>query len=60
MSGKECQALVVEAPNGKPSLVRKSIPIPVPASNQALVKISHIAQNPTDSKYMTPILESDA
>ncbi|KAE9566914.1 hypothetical protein CGMCC3_g16934 [Colletotrichum fructicola] len=48
MSGKECQALVVEAPNGKPSLVRKSIPIPLPASNQALVKISHIAQNPTD------------
>ncbi|KAF0327177.1 hypothetical protein GQ607_005660 [Colletotrichum asianum] len=48
MSGKECQALVVEVPNGKPSLVRKSIPIPLPASNQALVKISHIAQNPTD------------
>ncbi|EQB50260.1 hypothetical protein CGLO_10321 [Colletotrichum gloeosporioides Cg-14] len=59
MSGKECQALVVEVPNGKPSLVRKSIPIPQPASNQALVKISHIAQNPTDGKYMTQILSFD-
>ncbi|KAH0425407.1 hypothetical protein CcaCcLH18_10955 [Colletotrichum camelliae] len=48
MSGRECQALVVETADAKPSLVKKSIPIPRPASNQALVKISHIAQNPTD------------
>ncbi|GJC89621.1 trans-enoyl reductase [Colletotrichum liriopes] len=29
-------------------MVKKSIPIPEPAPNQALVKVSHVAQNPTD------------
>lgn len=41
-----CVALVTK--NG--SLSKQSIPIPAPAANQLLVKVSHVAQNPTDSK----------
>ncbi|GJC96409.1 zinc-binding oxidoreductase [Colletotrichum higginsianum] len=45
----EMQALVTETPSGSaPVMVKKLIPVPEPAPNQALVKISHIAQNPTD------------
>ncbi|GKT57917.1 zinc-binding oxidoreductase [Colletotrichum tofieldiae] len=29
-------------------MVKKLIPVPEPAPNQALVKVSHVAQNPTD------------
>lgn len=52
MSEKQCTALVTEAPSsgGSVTLVKKLIPLPKPAPNQALVKISHIAQNPTDGK----------
>lgn len=32
-------------------LSKESIPIPSPVSNQVLVKVSHVAQNPTDGKY---------
>ncbi|KAF9870974.1 hypothetical protein CkaCkLH20_11646 [Colletotrichum karsti] len=49
MTAKQCQALVTEAPNGgSPTIVKKAIPVPQPASNQALVKVSYVAQNPTD------------
>ncbi|KAL0941988.1 Zinc-type alcohol dehydrogenase-like protein C2E1P3.01-like protein 4 [Colletotrichum truncatum] len=49
MSGKTCQAIViVTSKEGSPTLVKKSIPVPEPAPNQALVKVSHVAQNPTD------------
>ncbi|KAF6828330.1 Zinc-type alcohol dehydrogenase-like protein C2E1P3.01-like protein 4 [Colletotrichum plurivorum] len=50
MSEKQCTALVTEAASdgGSATLVKKLIPVPTPAPNQALVKISHIAQNPTD------------
>ncbi|PGH27450.1 hypothetical protein AJ80_00929 [Polytolypa hystricis UAMH7299] len=42
-------ALVVRVTDGRPpKLSNESIPIPTPAANQVLVKISHAAQNPTD------------
>ena len=33
-----------------PRLSKEEIDIPTPADNQVLVKISHVAQNPTDGK----------
>ncbi|OLN85193.1 Zinc-type alcohol dehydrogenase-like protein C2E1P3.01-like protein 4 [Colletotrichum chlorophyti] len=49
MSAEQAQALVTEFPNGgSPKLVKKSVPVPEPASNQALVKVAYVAQNPTD------------
>ncbi|KAL2842571.1 putative zinc-binding dehydrogenase family oxidoreductase [Aspergillus pseudoustus] len=41
-------ALVVRVANGHPTFSKESIPIPRPEPNQVLVKISHVAQNPTD------------
>lgn len=32
-------------------LSNEEIPIPSPAEHQTLVKISHVAQNPTDGEY---------
>ncbi|KAK1527860.1 hypothetical protein CPAR01_12418 [Colletotrichum paranaense] len=51
MVGQQMQALVTESSaggGGSPKMVRKQVPIPEPAPHQALVKVSHIAQNPTD------------
>ncbi|KZL87228.1 zinc-binding oxidoreductase [Colletotrichum incanum] len=49
MTGQQMQALVTGTPSGgSPAMVKKSIPVPQPAPNQALVKISYVAQNPTD------------
>jgi NADPH:quinone reductase-like Zn-dependent oxidoreductase len=39
------EALVADA---TPSLTKREIERPVPGANQLLVKISHVAQNPTD------------
>ncbi|KAB8204626.1 zinc-binding dehydrogenase family oxidoreductase [Aspergillus parasiticus] len=33
---------------GSPKLVKESIPVPAPGPGQVLVKVSHVAQNPTD------------
>ncbi|KAL4944148.1 hypothetical protein BDV06DRAFT_188195 [Aspergillus oleicola] len=42
-------ALVVRVAEGQsPRLSEEAIAIPRPAANQALVKLSHVAQNPTD------------
>ncbi|KAL3492477.1 putative zinc-binding dehydrogenase family oxidoreductase [Aspergillus germanicus] len=42
-------ALVVRVSDGQsPRLSKEPIPRPRPAANQVLVKISHVAQNPTD------------
>ncbi|PYI09801.1 putative zinc-binding dehydrogenase family oxidoreductase [Aspergillus sclerotiicarbonarius CBS 121057] len=42
-------ALVVRVADGQPpKLSKESIPKPSPAANQVLVKLSHVAQNPTD------------
>ncbi|OKL57860.1 hypothetical protein UA08_06730 [Talaromyces atroroseus] len=48
MSGHSNTALVVRTPGGHPTLSKENIPIPSPAANQVLVKVSHVAQNPTD------------
>ncbi|KAJ0323802.1 hypothetical protein COL5a_008164 [Colletotrichum fioriniae] len=49
MVGQQMQALVTESSTGgSPKMVKKQIPVPEPAPHQALVKVSHIAQNPTD------------
>ncbi|KAM5344922.1 hypothetical protein ACJ41O_010784 [Fusarium nematophilum] len=43
------EALVVTADsNGTPKLVKQEIPVPQPSEHQVLVKVSHVAQNPTD------------
>lgn len=47
MAPPTATALVTRA--GK--LAREAIPVPTPGEHQVLVKISHVAQNPTDSKY---------
>lgn len=47
-------ALVVRVDDGQPPrLSKENIPIPLPAANQVLVKISHAAQNPTDGVSCT-------
>ncbi|KXH34009.1 hypothetical protein CSIM01_02344 [Colletotrichum simmondsii] len=49
MAGQQMQALVTESSaSGSPKMVKKQVPVPEPAPHQALVKVSHIAQNPTD------------
>lgn len=49
-----CQALVVNLDsNNTPALVKESVPVPKPDKHQLLVKVSHVAQNPTDGK-ITP------
>ncbi|TDZ31093.1 Trans-enoyl reductase [Colletotrichum spinosum] len=54
MAPEHCQALVTESPadssskDGQPILAKRSITTPQPAANQVLVKVSHVAQNPTD------------
>ncbi|KAH8433044.1 zinc-binding alcohol dehydrogenase family protein [Aspergillus melleus] len=42
-------SLVVRVPEGgSPKLVLEDLPVPSPGSGQVLVKLSHVAQNPTD------------
>ncbi|OGM46253.1 alcohol dehydrogenase [Aspergillus bombycis] len=49
MSTQYSSSLVVRVSEGKsPKLVREPIPIPSPDPGQVLVKVSHVAQNPTD------------
>ncbi|KAL4952212.1 hypothetical protein BDW69DRAFT_168303 [Aspergillus filifer] len=49
MSAKTNTALVVRVADGQsPRFSEESISIPRPAAHQALVKLSHVAQNPTD------------
>ena len=43
----ETLAMVQQA-GDKPTLAKKPISRPKPEAHQALVKISHVAQNPTD------------
>ncbi|OJJ40835.1 hypothetical protein ASPWEDRAFT_34310 [Aspergillus wentii DTO 134E9] len=42
------KSLVIRTQNGQPTLVTESLPLPQPGSHQAVVKVSHVAQNPTD------------
>ncbi|KAL2686837.1 hypothetical protein Neosp_004379 [[Neocosmospora] mangrovei] len=41
-------ALVVRTSGDNPILVKESLPTPKPGDHQLLVKVSHVAQNPTD------------
>ena len=44
---------------GKPIFVRKQVPLPVPGEHQARVRVSHVAQNPTDgmgARFLTLFL----
>lgn len=45
-------ALVVDTVDGKPGLFKECIPAPTPGPNQVLVKVSHVAQNPTDGRFI--------
>jgi NADPH:quinone reductase-like Zn-dependent oxidoreductase len=47
------QALVVRLDNnGTPKLAEEQVPVPKPGSQQLLVKVSHVAQNPTDGELI--------
>lgn len=49
-----CPALVVRLDSDStPILTKEPVPVARPGSHQLLVKVSHVAQNPTDGK---PIL----
>ncbi|KAL4948764.1 putative zinc-binding dehydrogenase family oxidoreductase [Aspergillus filifer] len=50
MTAASNKALVVRVPSGgqSPTLSKEDIPLPKPAENQVLIKLSHVAQNPTD------------
>jgi NADPH:quinone reductase-like Zn-dependent oxidoreductase len=41
-------ALVQRNSHGKPAFAKEQVPKPQPEAHQLLVKISHVAQNPTD------------
>lgn len=49
-------ALVVEVPEGpenaKPELIKKEISPPMLEAHEVLVKVSTVAQNPTDGKIL--------
>lgn len=42
------QSLVVRVSGGQPKLVKEGLPLPTPSPGQVQVKVSHVAQNPTD------------
>ena len=46
------QALVSKVTKGRPSLVKSPIEAQQAGSNQALIRVSHVAQNFTDGKQM--------
>lgn len=43
-----CEALVTRQVDDKPTQSKQQVARPEPAANQVLVKLSHVAQNPTD------------
>lgn len=50
-------ALVVEVPeNAKPELIKKEISPPMLEAHEVLVKVSTVAQNPTDGKILPWLL----
>lgn len=51
------QALVVRVDsNNTTKLVKEPITVPKPAKHQLLVKVSHVAQNPTDGEQVRLVL----
>lgn len=52
-----CEALVVRVDSSNtPTLVKELVPVPTPGEHQVLVKVSCVAQNPTDSEIHSLIL----
>ena len=47
-------ALVIKTIEGKSSLVASAIKTPTPNSNQALIRVSHVAQNAIDGMMPVP------
>lgn len=45
-------SLVTRTRKGSPSLVQETLSAPTPGPHQALVRVSHVAQNPTDGKHI--------
>ncbi|KAI9935080.1 hypothetical protein MW887_000701 [Aspergillus wentii] len=41
-------SLVVRTQNGSPTLIPETLPLPEPQSHQALIRVTHVAQNPND------------
>lgn len=54
MTDRINQALVSKVTEGKPSLVKNPIEVQQPGPNQALIRVSHVAQNFTDGKQTVP------
>lgn len=46
-------ALVQRTIDGARELVLENVPAPRPASHELLVKVSHVAQNPTDGELLS-------
>jgi hypothetical protein len=52
MTPTNCTSLVIKENVGSaPQLVKRLVPLPTPAEHELLVKVSHVAQNPTDGMY---------
>ena len=54
MTDRINQALVSKVTKGRPSLVKSPIEAQQAGSNQALIRVSHVAQNFTDGKQTVP------
>lgn len=52
-------SLVSKVTEGRPSLVKSATEVPQPGSNQALIRVSHVAQNFTDGKQMVPWVQQN-
>lgn len=49
---------MVRVPEGKsPQLVQEQLPLPIPGAGQVQVKVSHVAQNPTDGRTLCPTVD---
>lgn len=54
----DCTALVTKLNDGKSSLVKTNIARPSPGPHQVLVRVSHVAQNPTDGMQNSRVLHA--
>ncbi|CAI7641451.1 unnamed protein product [Penicillium bialowiezense] len=49
------ETLIVRVTDGQPKLVKEQFPLPTPNPGQVQVKLSHVAQNPTDGIFDIPV-----
>lgn len=55
MASRTCEALLISSNSGVgPQLVKKHIPCPEPGPEEALVRVTYVAQNPTDGERSSP------